>query len=92
MAGSYTGVWTATEATGTAFGPYIYAAVIGLGGFVAVTAGQEVVQTPTAQAALLLGFTVVPAVLMFIALIFQRKYKLDQALSSQVGEQAAAAQ
>ncbi len=75
-AGSYTGVWTATEATGTAFGPYIYAAVLGLGGFVASTAGDNVTQTSSAQIALLLGFTVVPAILMVIALSFQRRYQL----------------
>ncbi len=75
-AGSYTGVWTATEATGTAFGPYIYSAVLVIGGFVAVSAGQEVMQTPTAKASLLLGFTIVPAVMMAIALLFQRKYNL----------------
>lgn len=75
-AGSYTGVWTATEATGTAFGPYIYALVLALGGFVASTADNPVTQTSSAQAALLIGFTVVPAVLMGIAILFQRRYRL----------------
>ncbi len=78
MAGSYTGVWTATEATGTAFGPYVYSAVLGIGGFVAVSAGQDHTQTTSAQTALLIGFTIVPAVLMLIALFFQRKYKLGR--------------
>ena len=75
-AGTYTGVWTATEATGTAFGPYIYAAVLGIGGFVATTSDQDVTQTSSAMTALVLGFTVVPAVLMVIAIFFQRRYKL----------------
>lgn len=78
-AGSYTGVWTATEATGTAFGPYIYAAVLGLGGFVAATADNPVTQSSSAETALLLGFTIVPAVMMVIAMSFQRRYKLEVA-------------
>ncbi len=78
-AGSYTGVWTATEATGTAFGPYIYAAVLGLGGFVAATADNPVTQSSSAETALLLGFTIVPAVMMVIAMLFQRRYKLEVA-------------
>ena len=78
-AGSYTGVWTATEATGTAFGPYIYAAVLGLGGFVAATADDPVTQSSSAETALLLGFTIVPAVMMVIAMLFQRRYKLEVA-------------
>ncbi|MEK8105231.1 MFS transporter [Micromonospora sp. M12] len=34
-AGTYTGVWTATEATGAALGPYAYALCLAVGGFVA---------------------------------------------------------
>lgn len=75
-AGTYTGVWTATEATGTAFGPYIYAAVLGIGGFVATTADESVIQTSSAMTALVVGFTIVPAILMTIATLFQRKYTL----------------
>ena len=78
-AGAYTGVWTATEATGTAIGPYVYSAVLALGGFVSTTSGQAVAQSGSALTALLIGFTVVPAVLMAAALLFQRRYRLDPA-------------
>ncbi|MFJ6520441.1 MFS transporter [Streptomyces filamentosus] len=78
-AGAYTGVWTATEATGTAVGPYLYSAVLALGGFVSRTAAEPVAQSGTALGALLVGFTVVPAVLMAVALGFQRRYTLDPA-------------
>ncbi|WP_435842843.1 SDR family NAD(P)-dependent oxidoreductase [Streptomyces filamentosus] len=78
-AGAYTGVWTATEATGTAIGPYLYSAVLALGGFVSRTAAEPVAQSGTALGALLVGFTVVPAVLMAVALGFQRRYTLDPA-------------
>jgi len=78
-AGAYTGVWTATEATGTAIGPYLYSAVLALGGFVASTEAEPAAQSGTALGALLVGFTVLPAVLMAVALGFQRRYTLDPA-------------
>ncbi|MBD0710797.1 MULTISPECIES: MFS transporter [unclassified Streptomyces] len=78
-AGAYTGVWTATEATGTAVGPYLYSAVLALGGFVSSTAGDPVTQSGTALGALVVGFTAVPAVLMAIALWCQRRCALDAA-------------
>ncbi|MGN0064268.1 MAG: MFS transporter [Nocardioides sp.] len=77
QAGGYTGVWTATEALGTAVGPYVYSAALALGGFVSSTAGQDVVQPDSAITALLVGFTVVPAVLMALAMFFQARYRLD---------------
>jgi glycoside/pentoside/hexuronide:cation symporter, GPH family len=78
-AGAYTGIWTATEATGTAIGPYLYSAVLALGGFVSSTAAEPIAQSGTALGALLVGFTVVPAALMAVALWFQRRYTLDGA-------------
>ncbi|MFD7865166.1 MFS transporter [Streptomyces sp. NPDC059783] len=78
-AGAYTGVWTATEATGTAVGPYLYAAVLAAGGFVSSTAGTSADQSGTALTALLVGFTCVPAVLMGVALWFQRRCAPDGA-------------
>ncbi|WP_246212222.1 MFS transporter [Streptomyces abyssomicinicus] len=77
-AGAYTGMWTATEATGTAVGPYLYSAVLALGGFVSSTAGEHVTQPGSATTALLAGFTAVPAALMAAALWFQRRYTLDR--------------
>lgn len=76
-AGAYTGVWTATEALGTAGGPYLYSAALALGGFVSSTAGETVTQPDSALDALLIGFTVLPAVLMGVAMFFQRRYRLD---------------
>ncbi|MFG2697108.1 MFS transporter [Kitasatospora sp. NPDC048407] len=77
-AGAYTGVWTATEATGTAVGPYLYSAALALGGFVSSTGGHTTAQSGTALNALLLGFTVLPAALMAVALWFQRRCTLDR--------------
>lgn len=76
-AGAYTGAWTATEAVGTAVGPYLYSAVLAVGGFTSSTEGHAVVQSSSALLALLLGFTLLPAVLMVVAMAFQRRCALD---------------
>ncbi|MEV4515746.1 MFS transporter [Dactylosporangium sp. NPDC049525] len=76
-AGGYTGVWTATEATGGALGPYVYAACLAIGGFAASAAGEHTTQSPTALAAVRYGFALVPAVLMTVAVLLQRRYTLD---------------
>ncbi|SHN43151.1 MFS transporter [Cryptosporangium aurantiacum] len=81
-AGSYTGVWTAAEATGGALGPYLFSACLAVGGFVATSAGEHVTQSPTALAAVRYGFTVVPAVLMTVGVVLQRRYTLDRSAAS----------
>ncbi|WP_404816524.1 MFS transporter [Streptomyces thermolineatus] len=76
-AGAYTGVWTATEAVGSAAGPYLYSAALAAGGFAATRAGEQVAQTAGAHTAVLLGFTVLPAALMVLSVLAQRRYLLD---------------
>ncbi|MEV1072529.1 MFS transporter [Micromonospora parva] len=76
-AGTYTGVWTAAEATGAALGPYAYALCLAVGGFVASTAGESPVQPDAALAAVRYGFGLLPAVAMLAALLLQRRYTLD---------------
>lgn len=71
-------MWTATEALGTAIGPYLYAAALAIGGFVSSTAGVDADQPDSALRMLLLGFTVLPAALMVVAIGFQRRYSLDR--------------
>lgn len=77
-AGSYTGVWTAVEATGGAVGPYVYAACLAIGGFVASGAGETVVQSDLALAMIRYGFGLVPAAFMIVALVAQSRYRLDR--------------
>ncbi|QMW68050.1 MFS transporter [Mumia sp. ZJ1417] len=79
-AGAYTGVWTATEAVGTAIGPYVYSAMLAIGGFAAAVDGDSVAQPDSALSAVLIGFTAVPAVLMTIALLIQRRCRLDRSV------------
>ena len=70
-------MWTATEATGTAIGPYVYSMILAIGGFAASSAGETVTQTDSAMTALVVGFTAVPALLMVVAMAFQRRYRLQ---------------
>lgn len=77
-AGAYTGVWTATEAVGTAIGPYVYSAVLAIGGFAAAVNGESVPQTSGAVDAVLIGMSVVPAALMVVAVLLQRRCRLDR--------------
>lgn len=76
-AGSYTGLWTAAEATGGALGPYMFSAVLTLGGFAASSAGEQITQSPGALTAVRYGFTLLPAALMTVAIMLQRQYTLD---------------
>ncbi|MEO3929084.1 MFS transporter [Micromonosporaceae bacterium B7E4] len=82
-AGSYTGLWTAAEATGGALGPYVFSAVLALGGFAASAAGEQVTQSPSALAAVRYGFTLLPAVLMTLAIMLQRRYTLDNTVHAE---------
>ncbi|GII99826.1 Na+/melibiose symporter-like transporter [Sediminihabitans luteus] len=77
-AGTYTGVWTATEATGAALGPYLYASCLAIGGFVATTAGEAVIQPGAALVWVRIGMGVVPAVVMVAVWLVQRTYRLDE--------------
>ncbi|MFG2052495.1 MFS transporter [Micromonospora sp. NPDC048930] len=77
-AGTYTGVWTATDATGGALGPYAYALCLTAGGFVASAAGETVTQSPAALAAVRYGFGLLPAAVMLVAVLLQSRYTLDR--------------
>ncbi|MFD2765260.1 MFS transporter [Micromonospora eburnea] len=84
-AGTYTGVWTATEATGGALGPYAYALCLAAGGFVASSAGETLTQSPAALAAIRYGFGLLPAAMMAVAVLLQRRYTLDRVARADPG-------
>ena len=75
-AGVYTGVWTAGETLGLALGPGVFALALALGGYRSSTTG-DVAQPGTAQVAIVLGFSVVPAVLTLLSLVWLARYRLD---------------
>lgn len=73
-AGSFTGLWTAGETVGAAVGPFIFAAVLAITGF--VESGDEVVtQTATALSGIRLGFALLPSILLFASLPIIHRYQ-----------------
>ncbi|GAA0901751.1 MFS transporter [Virgisporangium ochraceum] len=83
QAGVFTGVWTAGETLGLALGPGVYAVVLAVFGYVSSTSGT-VAQSSSARLGVLLGFTVLPAVLVAGALVFLRGYDLTPEKLSEV--------
>jgi hypothetical protein len=75
-AGVYTGVWTAGETLGLALGPGVFALVLAIGGYRSSTTG-DVVQPDSAVTAIVLGFSVLPAVLTLVSLRWLVRYSLD---------------
>ena len=75
--GVYTGLWTAGETLGLALGPFLYAAVLAVGGYRSSTTGP-LLQDAEALHAIALGFTVGPALLVLLGLLPLRGYRLDE--------------
>jgi Na+/melibiose symporter-like transporter len=77
-AGVYTGVWTAGETLGLALGPGVYGLVLALGGYHSSTDGAGLGGQPSsALTAIVIGFSVIPAVLVLVSLFWLRRYSLD---------------
>lgn len=76
QAGVFTGLWTAGETFGLALGPYLFGQTIQLFGFVPSTTGSAAPQTDLARLGVLLGFTVVPGLVVGLALLLLRAYDL----------------
>ena len=75
QAGVFTGLFTAGETLGLALGPGVYALVLQLFGYVSSSTGEAAAQDPTARLGVLLGFTVVPALLVGAAVTLLRRYQ-----------------
>ncbi len=75
-AGVYTGVWTAAETLGLALGPAVFALVLALGDYRSSTSGG-VAQPDSALTAIVLGFSVLPALLVLGSLTWLSRYSLD---------------
>ncbi|RZU71754.1 Na+/melibiose symporter-like transporter [Micromonospora kangleipakensis] len=76
QAGVFTGVWTAGETFGLALGPGLYGLVLQLSGYVSSSTGVAATQSATARLGVLLGFTVLPALLVGAAVLLLRPYDL----------------
>ncbi len=81
-AGVYTGVWTAGETLGLALGPAVFALVLTLGSYRSSTDIDDFstsvgLQPDSALTAIVLGFSLLPAVLILASLFFLSRYSLD---------------
>ncbi len=72
--GLLAGLWQAGETIGLAAGAGIFALVLSVSGFVSSSADERVAQPPSAFTGIVLGFSVLPAVLIAISLPLLRRY------------------
>jgi len=77
QAGVFTGLWTAGETFGLALGPGVFGLTLQIFGYVPSSTGTPVEQSATAELGVLLGFTVVPGIIVGLALLFLRAYDLS---------------
>lgn len=76
QAGVFTGLWTAGETFGLALGPGIYGLVLQVSGYVSSDTGTAAVQSDPARLGVLLGFTLIPALLIAPPILLLRHYTL----------------
>ncbi|MDI6023554.1 MFS transporter [Leucobacter sp. UT-8R-CII-1-4] len=80
--GMISGLWSGFELLGLALGPALLGVILSLGGYVEAS-GSAVLQSAETQWAIVLGVSVVPAVLCVLSLIPLAKYRLDGQLREQ---------
>ncbi|WP_082748710.1 MFS transporter [Nocardioides jensenii] len=73
--GVFTGVWTAAETLGLALGPGLFALMLTLGDYRSSTSG-DVAQPDSAVTAIVLGFSLLPALLILLSLVWLSRYSL----------------
>lgn len=76
--GVFTGVWTAGETLGLALGPGLYAVMLAIGGYVSSTADIVATQPDSALTAIVLGFSVVPAGLVLLSMVWLARCRLAE--------------
>ena len=87
-AGVFTGLWTAGETLGLALGPGIFGLVLSAGGFVSSDAAHPAGQPDSALTAVLVGFGVLPALLLLVSLPLLGRYDLTEAELDRLREAA----
>lgn len=78
-AGTFSGVWTAGETAGLAFGGTLLSVVLAVTGFIATEGDEVVAQPPSAILGIVVAFSVIPATLMLLSLISLARYPLRKA-------------
>lgn len=76
--GVFTGIWTAGEKTGMAFGALLSGSLLSWGGFIESAAGQTITQPDSALTAILIAFSIAPAGLMVASLPILKRYNLSE--------------
>jgi Na+/melibiose symporter-like transporter len=76
QAGTFTGIWTAGETVGFALGATAVSLMLAATGYISSVAGSDVVQPDAAVTGIVLGFSVLPAVLMAASLVPLARYRL----------------
>lgn len=89
-AGTFSGVWTAGETAGLAFGATILSIILTITGFIPTEAGEVVQQPASAIDGIVLAFSAVPAALMLLSLITLARYPLRRTDIEQLVHDAAA--
>ncbi|WP_204057743.1 MFS transporter [Microbispora corallina] len=74
--GVFTGLWTAVENAVSALGATIYGWVLALGGFLASDPDNPVTQPGSAHVAVVVGLSVVPALITLAGVVMTLKYDL----------------
>ena len=69
-------MWTAGETLGLALGPGVYGLVLALGDYHSSTGGGSA-QPSSALTAIVVGFSVLPALLTLASLLWLRRYDLE---------------
>ena len=75
-AGVFTGVWTAAETLGLAVGPGLLGGLLALAGYVSTSGDDVVAQPAAADTTVLLGFSLLPALLVLASLPVLARYRL----------------
>lgn len=73
--GVFTGVWTAAETFGLAVGPGVFALLLTVGGYVS-SSGEAAAQPDSAITAIVVGMSVVPAVVLVLSCWCLTRYRL----------------
>ncbi|MEV7806179.1 MFS transporter [Microbispora sp. NPDC088329] len=74
--GVFTGLWTAVENAVQALGATLYGWVLSAGGFLSSDPEHPVTQPDTAHVAVMVGVTLVPALITFAGVLMTLKYEL----------------
>lgn len=88
QAGAFSGIWTAGETAGMAFGATVLTIVLAATGYVESAAGVSVEQSASAIAGIVVSFSVVPAIIVALSLVSLARYRLrrESIESVEVGE------